>query len=714
MNMRIIRKGLGIFLVDIIIIIGIFILQFRTDSYIMKKLGNLQITLEQSVSEDNITTLLNKLQVTYNGLSIFCDDENPAKIRLNDNSEKDIKFIGFDEKDDLSCNLIFEENVVLNIKLSDNSENADLQISTSYPKSISAFYIPYKYSRNIVVQEAENNKLVLNNKEKIWDLTAPNVQNNILSFQTTTSVVKYKIHDEKKKFTFEDIVDFVAAQEEVYVSTIKAFKDKLISSFNESVLSSAVLSEQSVVSYVAAMAENGLYKEGLDSVPQSFKRVSQRSYLSAPYFNNLAAMNTTLDKYVLEMKDKIEESSVSSTLDIFTVDNLAFNLAIHPNPEVVLNVLNKVTGVNVETLPVSIATGILRTYQDLLPLNQDYAKVLLQAVEICLERITMSCSIDGEKLIFSENDTFLSVSQAVNTGIILMRYGLLTNNDAYVKGGRLLVNSYVADSSSFDINTLSQLYPIIAYDNHLYPHFSIINSTEGKKVWAWNCAKEIKYTLENNVATIELDFINSQIHHVILKGIAPFSTIYIYDIAYRTDPRFETYNSSGYVYKNENGTLLLKFRHKEQSGNIKLDYNPIVKKEVAPIEKLSITNEKKEIEKTETEKPEVESNISNVQSEKTNTAQVEEQPLQKENNVVEEKSQPKEIKYAVYLDSCSSKRKMVGALREIFSGMKASDADIFLKDLPRVIREDLTKEQADEILKSLTDASGSARIVQMQ
>ena len=117
MNMRIIRKGLGIFLVDIIIIIGIFILQFRTDSYIMKKLGNLQITLEQSVSEDNITTLLNKLQVTYNGLSIFCDDENPAKIRLNDNSEKDIKFIGFDEKDDLSCNLIFEENVVLNIKL---------------------------------------------------------------------------------------------------------------------------------------------------------------------------------------------------------------------------------------------------------------------------------------------------------------------------------------------------------------------------------------------------------------------------------------------------------------------------------------------------------------------------------------------------------------------------------------------------------------------
>ena len=115
MNMRIIRKGLGIFLVDI----------FRTDSFIMKKLGNLQITVEQSVSEDNITSLLNKLQVAYNGLILFCDDENPAKIRLKDESEKYVKFINFEQLNDLSCNLIFEDDIVLTAKLSDNSEDAE-------------------------------------------------------------------------------------------------------------------------------------------------------------------------------------------------------------------------------------------------------------------------------------------------------------------------------------------------------------------------------------------------------------------------------------------------------------------------------------------------------------------------------------------------------------------------------------------------------------
>ena len=43
-------------------------------------------------------------------------------------------------------------------------------------------------------------------------------------------------------------------------------------------------------------------------------------------------------------------------------------------------------------------------------------------------------------------------------------------------------------------------------------------------------------------------------------------------MAFRTDPRFETYNSSGYVYKPESETLLLKSRHKTQLEEIKMSY----------------------------------------------------------------------------------------------------------------------------------------------
>ena len=43
-------------------------------------------------------------------------------------------------------------------------------------------------------------------------------------------------------------------------------------------------------------------------------------------------------------------------------------------------------------------------------------------------------------------------------------------------------------------------------------------------------------------------------------------------MAFRTDPRFETYNSSGYVYKKSSETLLLKSRHKSQVEKVRLVY----------------------------------------------------------------------------------------------------------------------------------------------
>ena len=59
---------------------------------------------------------------------------------------------------------------------------------------------------------------------------------------------------------------------------------------------------------------------------------------------------------------------------------------------------------------------------------------------------------------------------------------------------------------------------------------------------------------------------------MILSGIEQFSSIEIYGLQYRTDPRFETYNSSGYVYNAQTKTLFLKFRHKSPVETVRLFY----------------------------------------------------------------------------------------------------------------------------------------------
>lgn len=76
---------------------------------------------------------------------------------------------------------------------------------------------------------------------------------------------------------------------------------------------------------------------------------------------------------------------------------------------------------------------------------------------------------------------------------------------------------------------------------------------------------------EGNSLTLTIDFPENWTHYVMFKGIPKFSTIYIYNMAFRTDPRFETYNSSGYVYKHEEEILLLKSRHKSKLETVRFD-----------------------------------------------------------------------------------------------------------------------------------------------
>ena len=96
MNMRVIRKAIGLLIVDIVIIIGIFILQFRTDSSILKKIGNLQISMATTDSETDSYALQNKLEISYNGITLHSDDQNSIKIIQKDEPvAKNIKLISY-------------------------------------------------------------------------------------------------------------------------------------------------------------------------------------------------------------------------------------------------------------------------------------------------------------------------------------------------------------------------------------------------------------------------------------------------------------------------------------------------------------------------------------------------------------------------------------------------------------------------------------------
>lgn len=571
MNVRVIRRALGLFLADIVIIIGIFLLQFRTDSTIIEKLGNLQITLSESQTDKNISILKNKLQVSYNGLNFYCDDQNPLKISYTDREDFSIlPLTSWEKYDELGYVFQFEDDVKLYFSLADTSADSKLSILAVVPENTQALYLPYNssYTMKIVSEDAEC--VVLNDKKNSWAIQANSLTDGFVTFGNENFAAVYGIYSEEEKFSFTSMVASLSPDRPAYETIVKSFSDTLISSFKAT--SESSYTEQSIVAYIAAMAEQNKYKAAIDEIPQSFKKSDKRTYLSAPYFNSLEKMDATLDKSLASIAASISKSSDTGSLDIFTATNIGAYMSIHSKPSEVYRIISNVLNANLSECSIAQITGIMSVFNEFYKINLEYAARLKPLMDICVKRIEDNCTFDGEKIVISENGIFVSVAQGVETGIALLRYSLNTNNQIYARAGQVIVESYLSDISSFDLRTLTALYPIICYDNWYYPHFEKLAVDNEKWIWAWTCAKNISYDRESgadNTATINIDFPLEYTHYVIFKGIPAFKSIYIYNMAFRTDPRFETYNSSGYVYKSGTKTLLYKSRHKSEKETVR-------------------------------------------------------------------------------------------------------------------------------------------------
>ena len=548
----------------------------------MEKIRNLHITLEKSDESGAEFPLKNRMQISYNGLNLFIDDQNPALItKRGTNQKQPVRLTNWEQTENAFV-LYFTDDVKLTAGLNlsapadeqDPSDDSAFFANAELPEDISALFLPFKFNSYMKIEENEGNKTILSGKKITWELNTPQTVEKLVGFTRANSHLSYAIHNTTQKFSFDSITELAIADPSVFREVRNTIKSSLISSFKANT-QEVNLSEQVAISYVAAQAESGNYVSAIEEIPASIRKSKARTYLSTPYFNSLADMNKILETYIASTEVQIAKAAAANSLDVFTVRNIAYFLAISPNKTTVIQNLQNAAAADISHASLAQTTGIIQTYIDLYNLVPEYAEVLAPALENCVERISDACNFDGNTLTISENDTFVSVIQAVETGMALMRYGQIAENPVYEKSGYVIVNSYLNGTISFDLRTLANLYPILFYDNTYYPHFVKINVTDGNWIWAWTCAQDIRYKKDtDNSITLSIDFPTTYTHYLIIKGIPRFTTIYIYNVSFRTDPRFESYNSSGYVYQADTKTMLLKSRHKESTEDVRLEFAP--------------------------------------------------------------------------------------------------------------------------------------------
>jgi hypothetical protein len=210
----------------------------------------------------------------------------------------------------------------------------------------------------------------------------------------------------------------------------------------------------------------------------------------------------------------------------------------------------------------------------LYPISKEKADVLQVPAQKALAIIEKACSIKDDIFSFAVESEEVSLLDYAKTGDALIRYGAIIGNADISAVGRLMFNIAISRLDSSDIESFATIYPLAAKENLFYPHLVILDNAADSPIWAWTSAQSMTMSTDSNkTSTISLDFPQGDSHYVIINGVESFKTIEIYELSFRTDHRFETYNSSGYVYDSKTKTLFLKYRHKSGTEIVKL-YRP--------------------------------------------------------------------------------------------------------------------------------------------
>ena len=578
MRKHIVRKSLGLIVLYAVIIVGIFVIQFRSDSIIRKTIHSMRVTLLEAENTEGETSLKNQFQIAYNGLQFSGDDSNSVEYSLKDITKKAV--LKSYEESSNSITLNFDSDISITFAVSDEGESAPLMITGEFPEEINSVSIVTKPLSGYSFTDIKAKQALLEGRSSSYALLAPMLQESRLVLLQNSKFASYRSYVKQAGFSIDTAAELAGSTKVEMQSSVNTLNAAIISEFTRLAQNDAsfanTVTEQTVISYTAAMSSAGRYNEALNTVPVSFIKGTKRTYLSTPYFGNLAKLSQGLEVQMENYKSMISHAVQNSLCDVFTADRIAEYFLINEKSSEVMRILSIPASLTDNNFTVAQAAGILRVYSYLKSAGSENADRLEPVLEPCVKKISDACKLDNNKIRLTENDSNLSVVNAVTAGDAFIQYGKISGYANLEKCGYLIVNSYISDLTGLDLRTMCDIYPVIVHNNPYYPHFAKVTDLDGTTIWSWTIARDIKISQdENKTMFIDIDFPLGLTHYVIIVGINPFRRIQIYNMDFRTDPQFEIYNSSGYVYRSGMRGLLLKSRHKSQHEIIKLYYRDL-------------------------------------------------------------------------------------------------------------------------------------------
>jgi hypothetical protein len=580
------------------IIFGIFALQFTSGNAFSVTFGSLRVSGSRENGEKGSVPDL-PLHIGMSGLDLFVDTQNSLMAYTSEKNGTPLKVTGL-VTGTAGFTLMFSDRVSVEFVSEKRGDRDIVRINASIPEKYRKITFPYKVTRSARLDKKDSIVLVTVSGAQYSFLgtTVESPAGNgvrSLAIARDAPVVLYQTWIPVKGLNLEDFVSIPNSSDADHTRTVDAYSAKALSSFKKSV-SSGHLTEPLVAAYIAEMGRIGMYRAAVESIPEAWRNGPSRSWQTNTFLNNLETTWVSLVSKEREDRVAISRKLTENNAAVFEFPSLVPYL-IDRGSSLLLKDLTRFAG-TVDTTAITAfqAAGILEAMTDFALYASDQTNTLLPLADTCERKLKSSFVLIGDALYISDDGKTVDTLSSLRVASILIDYGKSSSlRTSWRNAGNLLLHSIVSFADE-DGNIPSQLaisegdtqtartavpsrdsktidpsvvYPVVATTNTWYPHELSLAREIGAGTWAWTSAESVKVSNASDGALrITTKFPQGETHYMVIRGIKPFYRIVIYGMDFRTDPRFESYNSSGYRYNEETQTLFLKMRHKTDYEDI--------------------------------------------------------------------------------------------------------------------------------------------------
>jgi hypothetical protein len=251
------------------------------------------------------------------------------------------------------------------------------------------------------------------------------------------------------------------------------------------------------------------------------------------------------------------------SLDILREEHIIDYLMTRNNLVLANEIIELVINAKPEMLIYDHVPGLLELFYDIRRWRPGVNNPIEHLAEQMLFLISDNLNRDtGNNLVNVSGSDGSTAYNSLRLGKALIYWAEANQRNEWAAIGRSLVISAVSTGNA------GRLHNILKPVNY-FPRAAWLTN-EGH--WAWTVSPSVRLTNIGGNMNIAVTFPVNMTHHLIIRGVRPFNSIQIHNMVWRSDPQFERYDSSGWIYYSEEQILIIRLRHRSTTENIRIIY----------------------------------------------------------------------------------------------------------------------------------------------